>query len=74
MDYVTWRNAHPWIPTHQILILDIEKISNPMGIRLGIDYVIWRKIHKWIPPHHIESSCGTQNKISDPMGVRLGIA
>ena len=27
-----------------------NKISNPMGIGLGIDYVTWRKILKWIPP------------------------
>ena len=38
-----------------------QKISNPMGIGLGIDYVTWRKILKWIPPN-IKSSCGTQNK------------
>ena len=30
-----------------------NKISNPMGIGLGIDYVTWRKILKWIPPHQI---------------------
>ena len=27
-----------------------NKISNPMGIGLGIDYVTWRKILKCIPP------------------------
>ena len=27
-----------------------NKISNPMGIGLGVDYVTWRKILKWIPP------------------------
>ena len=52
-----------------------NKISNPMGIGLGIDYVTWRKILKWIPPtsnlhvgHKIK-----QNKISNPMGIGLGI-
>ena len=32
-----------------------NKISNPMGIGLGIDYVTWRKILKWIPPHQMEN-------------------
>ena len=60
-----------------------NKISNPMGIGLGIDYVTirnvdWRKImshggkSKMDSPH-IKSSCGTQNKISNPMGIGLGI-
>ena len=51
-----------------------NKISNPMGIGLGIDYVTWRKILKWIlPPHQIfmwDTKCG---KISNPMGIGLGI-
>ena len=54
-----------------------NKISNPMGIGLGIDYVTWRKILKWIPP-----TCGTNlhvghtsicGKFSNPMGIGLGI-
>ena len=27
-----------------------SKISNPMGIGLGMDYVTWMNIQKWTPP------------------------
>ena len=65
-----------------------NKISNPMGIGLGIDYVTWRKILKWIPPtSNLHVGHKTSNlhvghkikfpilwiKISNPMGIGLGI-
>ena len=44
-----------------------NKISNPMGIGLGIDYVTWRKILKWIPP------TSNLHVGPNPMGIGLGI-
>ena len=38
------------VPPHQTFMCDTKKISNCMGIRLGIDYITWRNIHKWILP------------------------
>ena len=37
-------------PPHQNCLWDTKKISNPMGIGLGIDYVTWWEILKWILP------------------------
>ena len=48
-----------------------NKISNPMGIGLGIDYVTWRKILKWIPPtsksyHRVRNTHGKILMDSNP--------
>ena len=45
------RKILKWIPPHQIFMWDTKKISNPMGIGLGIDYVHMEENPKMDSPH-----------------------
>ena len=49
-----------------------NRISNPMGIGLGIDYVTGWEILKWTPPQHQNLKRATKTNFH-PMGIGLGI-